>query len=138
MSSITVWFIRCAIIYLLMAVLIGIHMSTAGPVMPYLSIHAHFNLLGFMAMMIYGVGYHILPRFSGKPLWSEGLSYWHLVLANAGLLGMAAGWIVKTATGSPLVLTISAVVESVSIVFFAVNMLKTIKAAPPVKPAAAK
>ena len=31
-------------------------------------VHTHINLLGFMAMMIYGVGYHILPRFMGRPV----------------------------------------------------------------------
>jgi len=30
-------------------------------------VHTHINLLGFMAMMIYGVGYHILPRFMEDP-----------------------------------------------------------------------
>ena len=139
MSSVTVWFVRCGLIYFLAAVLIGIHMTTVGAVMPYVSIHAHFNLLGFMSMMVYGVGYHILPRFSGRPLWSEPLSYWHLILSNVGLVGMAAGWIIKSSGGTTIVLTAFAVVESISIVFFALNMLKTIKAAPaPPKPTPAK
>ena len=30
--------------------------------------HAHLNLPGFMAMMIYGIGYFILPRFTARPL----------------------------------------------------------------------
>ena len=85
MSAITVWFIRFAILYFLAAMLIGIAMTMTGPIYPYMQIHAHFNLLGWMTMMIYGVGYHILPRFSGKPLWSDKLSYWHIWLANAGL-----------------------------------------------------
>ena len=85
MSAITVWFIRFAILYFLAAMLIGIAMTMTGPIYPYMQIHAHFNLLGWMTMMIYGVGYHILPRFSGRPLWSDKLSYWHIWLANIGL-----------------------------------------------------
>lgn len=135
MSKVTVWFIRCAILYFLAAMLLGIFMSHAGAVYPYMPIHVHFNLLGWMSMMIYGVGYHILPRFSGKALWSDGLSVAQLWLANIGLLGMALGW---AAHSTPILLVFS-IIEAVSVVFFALNMFLTIKAAPPPpKPAQAK
>ena len=134
MSKITVWFIRLAIIYFMLAILLGLHMSVTGPVYPWMPIHVHFNLLGWMSMMIYGVGYHILPRFSGVPLWSDKLSYWQMWLANIGLVGMAAGWVVRSSSGSPMLLLAFSLVEGISIVFFALNMFKTIKAAPaPVK-----
>ncbi len=140
MSSITVWFIRCAMIYFLLAILLGIMMTMTGPMYPWMPIHTHFNLLGWMSMMIFGVGYHILPRFSGKPLWSEKLATAQLWIANIGLIGMALGWIVRSSeTGSTTLLTLFAIVEAVSIVFFVLNMLLTIKAAPaPAKPAQAK
>lgn len=131
MSRITVWFIKCAMIYFLLAMLLGIILSVSGPVYPYMPIHVHFNLLGWMSMMVFGVGYHILPRFSGQPLWSEKLSLWHLWLSNIGLIGMAAGWLIRGSGGPAAVLLVFALVESVSIVFFALNMLKTIKAVPP-------
>ncbi len=137
MSVITVRFIKCGMIYFLLAMLLGIILSVSGPVYPYMPIHVHFNLLGWMSMMVFGVGYHILPRFSGTPLWSERLSLWHLWLANIGLIGMAAGWLVKGSGGSTAVLLVFALVESLSIIFFALNMFKTIKAAPPPKPAKA-
>lgn len=134
MSKVTVWFIRFALIYFILAILLGLHMSVTGPVYPWMPIHVHFNLLGWMSMMIYGVGYHILPRFSGVPLWSERLSTWQLWLANIGLVGMAAGWMVRSSGGNPTPLLIFAFIEGVSMVFFALNMFKTIKAAPaPVK-----
>ncbi|MEJ2362507.1 MAG: hypothetical protein P8Z75_14030, partial [Gammaproteobacteria bacterium] len=56
-------------------------------------LHAHLMLLGFMAMMVYGVGLHVLPRFSGRPLFSERLANWQLYVANVGLLIMVAGWL---------------------------------------------
>ena len=134
MSKITVWFIRFALIYFMLAILLGLHMSVTGPVYPWMPIHVHFNLLGWMSMMIYGVGYHILPRFSGVPLWSEKLSYWQMWLANIGLVGMAAGWVVRSSSGNPMMLLAFSLLEGLSIVFFALNMFKTIKAAPaPVK-----
>ncbi len=133
MSTITVWFIRCAMIYFLLAMLLGIMLSVYGPVYPYMPIHVHFNLLGWMSMMVFGVGYHILPRFSGQALWSERLSLWHLWLANIGLIGMTAGWFVRGTGGPTTVLLVFALVESLSVVFFALNMFKTIKPAPPPK-----
>ncbi len=131
MSSITVWFIRLAIIYFVLAIIMGLHMSVAGPVYPWMPIHAHFNLLGWMSMMIYGVAYHILPRFSGRQLFSDKLAYWQLWLANIGLVGMALGWYVRSQSGENTVLLIFSLIETLSIVFFAVNMLATIKPAPP-------
>ena len=136
MSKITVWFIKCALVYFLLAIVLGLHMAVSGTTYPYMPIHAHFNLLGWMSMMIYGVGYHILPRFSGKPLYSEKIAEWQFWLANVGLIGMAIGWMVRSWQGDSSMLLIFAIVEAVSSVMFVVNMFKTIKAAP--APSAAK
>lgn len=130
MSNITVWFIRCAMVYLVAAVLMGVHMAHQGPFYPMIPIHTHINLLGWMSMMIFGVAYHILPRFSGQPLWSERLAVAHLWLANIGLIGMVAGWILEWQEKGGTVLNIFSVVEAVSIFFFVINMFKTVKAAP--------
>ncbi|HLC17913.1 MAG TPA: cbb3-type cytochrome c oxidase subunit I [Thermodesulfobacteriota bacterium] len=138
MSRITVGFIKCALVYFIAAMLLGIYMSASGRVYPWMPIHVHFNLLGWMSMMIFGVGYHILPRFSGRPLWSDTLSVLHIWLANIGLVGMAAGWMMRGSAGTT-VLVIFSIVEAVSIIFFATNMFKTIKAVPAQpKPAPAK
>ncbi len=135
MSKITVAFIRAAMIYFVLAMLLGIRMSRTGASYPSMPMHVHFNLLGWMSMMIYGVAYHILPRFSGQPLWSEKLSKWHFWLANIGLIGMVFGWfLIGSAGGGGALLYISSLIEGVSIIFFAVNMIKTVKAAPPVPP----
>ena len=130
MSNLTVWFIKSALVYFLLATLIGIYMTIAGPLYPFRPIHVHLNLLGWLSMMIYGVAYHILPRFSGMPLWSEKLATAHLWTANIGLLGMSLGWIVMQAGGGVSALHLFALIEGLSIVFFMTNMFKTIKAAP--------
>ncbi len=131
MSKVTVWFIKCAMIYFVIAMLIGIYMTVAGPVYPFRPIHTHFNLLGWMSMMIYGVGYHILPRFSGTPLWSDRLAMVQLWTANIGLVGMALGWIIAgTGNGGMMVLHLFSIVEGLSVVLFVLNMFMTIKPAP--------
>ncbi len=134
MSKITVAFIKAAMVYFVLAMLLGIHMSRTGAVYPSMPVHVHFNLLGWISMMVYGVAYHILPRFSGQPLWNEKLSVWHFWLANIGLVGMALGWILIGGPGGGAILYIFALVEGVSIICFAMNMFNTVKAAPAVPP----
>ncbi len=136
MSKITVWFIKSALIYFMLAIVLGLYMAVSGMIYPYMPIHAHFNLLGWMSMMIYGVGYHILPRFSGKPLYSDKLAEWQFWLANIGLIGMAIGWLIKSWQGDAKILLIFSIVEAAAAVVFVINMFKTIKAAP--MPPAAK
>ncbi|MDH4227607.1 MAG: cbb3-type cytochrome c oxidase subunit I [Deltaproteobacteria bacterium] len=134
MSKVTIWFIRFAMLYFAAAMVIGIVMTISGPVYPLMQIHTHLNLLGWMTMMIYGVGYHILPRFSGAPLWSDRLSAAQLWLSNIGILGMVAGWVILAKGGSFVVLHVFSILEGVSVAMFVVNMFLTIKPAPaPVK-----
>ncbi len=91
-------FIKAGLIYALLGAALGVTMA----IDPSLSVrlrfvHIHINLLGFMAMMIAGVAFHVLPRFSARKLpWPEGMKY-QFILQNVGLLGMVAlyaagGW----------------------------------------------
>ena len=123
MSNLTVNFIKSALLYFLLAVLLGVYMTLNGPVYPNIQVHTHMNLLGWMSMMIFGVGYHILPRFSGRPLWSERLGLWHLYLANIGLIGMVFSWYLYIQ-----LLPLFASIEAISAIMFIVNMLKTVQA----------
>lgn len=134
MSKVTVWFIRCAMIYFAVAMAFGIYMTIKGSGYPILQIHTHLNLLGWMSMMIYGVGYHILPRFSGNPLWSEKLSVVQLYLSNIGIIGMVVGWLILGGGGSFGVLHGFAIIEGISVLIFVINMFLTVKATPPPKP----
>lgn len=124
MSWVTVWFIRTSIIYLAVATVIGIVMTVAPDSIVYLKfIHVHLNLLGFMSMMIYGVGYHIFPRFSGRPIWSEKLTLIQFWTAQFGLLGMSVFHIVEV---HPLFISFS-LVSALSVFLFLLNILKTVK-----------
>ena len=80
-------------------------------------------LLGFIAMMIYGIGLHVLPRFSGNPLFSERLANWQLYVSNGGLWLMSAGWL---GTFNLLVL-IGGMVSWIGIGMFALNIMLTVK-----------
>ncbi len=90
MDRYTKGFILASLVYFFLAALLGIWMGAADTAGWVRFTHVHFNLLGFMAMMIYGVGYFILPRFNGRTLrWPSWVRV-HFWLANIGLVGMAA------------------------------------------------
>ena len=90
MDRYTKGFVVASLVYFFLAAVLGIWMggTDAAAWVPFA--HVHFNLLGFMTMMIYGVGYFILPRFNGRTLrWPSWVPV-HFFVANIGLLGMVA------------------------------------------------
>lgn len=82
-------FLKAGLFYLALGVSAGVLVameSIDGNV--YKFVHLHLNLVGFMLMTIFGVAYHILPRFNGRPLPNPGWLPIQFYLMNAGLLGM--------------------------------------------------
>lgn len=51
----------------------------------------HLFTLGFLTFMIYGVGEHMLPRFTEQPIRLGAWSWSQIALAHLGVLGMVAG-----------------------------------------------
>ncbi len=129
MSFETIWFIRCALIYLGTGVLLGISMAIQPNWMLYIKpTHAHVNLLGFMAMFIYGVAYHVIPRFRGKALFSNKLARYHLILANVALVGMAFSFPLRFTLGAMgnYSLALFGTIQVVAVGMFIVNAWKTL------------
>lgn len=129
MSKISVWFVRCSLVYFSAGILLGIVMALYPETIGNLRfIHVHLNLLGWISMMIFGVSYHVFPRFSGKQLWSERLAEWHFITANAGLIGMAVSYPFWN-SGKPaenVFFVVFSSIEAVSVFMFLINMFKTI------------
>lgn len=89
MNQLSKNFVRASLAYLFIAAVIGtIMISMRSYPAQLLFTHVHLNLLGWMSMMVYGVGYHILPRFSGRPLPFPKLGTFHFYLANISLVGL--------------------------------------------------
>jgi len=99
--------------------------------------HSHFNLLGFMAMIVFGIGYFILPRFNGTDLRWPGWVPVHFWLANITLVGMVVFRGLQIETGSDLfqvLFIIAAALQVVSLFMFIVNIWVTLS--PRKKPSA--
>ena len=127
-------FIVMSVIYLAIASVIGICMLGSQSLMHLKFVHSHLNMLGWVSMMIFGVGYHILPRFSGRPLKSPKIGELQFWLANIGLIGMLLFYTLWT--GNPEILFYRGIatafggLEVLSILLFFYNILATLLAKP--------
>jgi cbb3-type cytochrome oxidase subunit 1 len=93
-------FVRASLIYLGIGTLMGGWMILSPDFrFALIRVHVHILLLGFIAMMIYGVGYHILPRFMGRPVYSHRLGNIQVWLANITLIGLSTSWILEASQG---------------------------------------
>ncbi|MGA7105729.1 MAG: DUF1858 domain-containing protein [Candidatus Deferrimicrobiaceae bacterium] len=126
MDRYTKGFVVAALVYFLLAAILGAWMGSATPAGWVRFAHVHFNLLGFMSMMIYGVGYFILPRFNGRTLHWPSWVPLHFYAANVGLIGMVATAPERPSTGFALFAGLSVV----SAAMFVANLGATMLIAP--------
>ncbi len=126
MDRYTKGFVVASLVYFLLAAVLGTWMGSAATAGWVRFAHVHFNLLGFMCMMIYGVGYFILPRFNGRTLRWPSLVPLHFWAANVGLIGMVATAPERPSTGFALFAGLSVV----SVAMFVVNLGATMLLAP--------
>jgi cbb3-type cytochrome oxidase subunit 1 len=126
-------FIRSSLAWFGVGVLMGLSMAWwPADHLVYRAAHAHANLLGFVSMMIFGVAYHVIPRFAGAPLVSPRLAGLHLWLANVGLATLVSGWILRVWVGGPgtLLIQVGAGLSAVGAFLFIYNIWRTLGAAP--------
>ena len=126
MDRYTKGFVLASLVYFLLAAILGIWMGLAETGESVKFAHVHFNLLGFMSMMIYGVGYFILPRFNARPLKWPQLVPLHFFSANLGLIGMVFTSSERPSAGFALF----ALLSVVSVFLFAINLGVTLAATP--------
>ncbi len=133
-------FILAAIGYLLAGVVLGMGLvSEALDAATVRFAHVHLNLLGFLAMFIYGVAYHILPRFNAKPITHPGLVGVHFYLVNIGLIGMVVFALAGGLYGTGAVhagFIIASTIETAGIVLFAYNIIPVLLTETATQPAA--
>lgn len=122
-------FLRSSVCWLAAGVSLGAAMAVHPVWAIYRPAHLHMNLLGFVSMMIFGVGYHIIPRLAGKPLHSRRLAMVHLWIGNAGLLLFAPGLMLQATAHSaaPLVIGIGATLSAAGAYCFAWQVWQTLR-----------
>lgn len=85
MQNLAIKFIRCAVIYGLLGMAIGIVMAATND-HAQAPTHAHLNLLGWVSMAIFGLVYRAFPTLAVGTL--PKVHFW---IMNVGVIGMIAG-----------------------------------------------
>ena len=85
-------FIRASLLWSAAGIILGVAMAIHPAWIAYRPAHAHMNVVGFLTMLVFGVGYQLLPRLFGHALYSHRLAVAHLFLANAGLAVLILGF----------------------------------------------
>lgn len=92
-------FIRASLLWFAAGIVLGLAIAVEPSWVIYRPAHAHLNVVGLLTMLVFGVGYQLLPRLFGHPLHSESMAVWHLYLANTGLGGLVLGFLIRPHAG---------------------------------------
>lgn len=102
MSKLSLRCIRCAFLALAAGVALGAWFALDRPAGALLRpLHAELNLWGWATLLIYGMGYHMLPRFAGQPLVRTRLAAAQSWLAIAGVALIGLAWVLLLAGWPP-------------------------------------
>lgn len=118
-----------SILYFLIGCVLGAFMFLRpGNIYSIMPAHAHINLVGFVSMMIFGVSYHMFPRFAGKPLYSIKIAKHQFTILNTGLMGMVLIFAFADRDGATyrLLLPLFGTILTSSFVLYLYNAWKTI------------
>lgn len=127
MSWFVTAFVKASLAWLALGVTLGVAMAAHPAWVVYRPAHMHMVLLGFVTMMIYGVAYHVIPRFSGHALYRPRLAGWHWWASNVGLLLMAVGFGLRPhlGPGATPVLATGGVLSALGAYAFAYGIWRT-------------
>lgn len=117
-------FIKVSVVYFVIGVLLGMYMSIVHDY-ALTGVHAHVNLLGWASFALSGVIYCLFPE-AGRSM----LAKIHFWLHNIGLPLMMIG-LTLLLSGMPsfeVLIPIGATLVVLSVILFAVNALKNIRA----------
>lgn len=130
MSILSIRLIKVAFVYLAAGSALGVIFAfdrvLGASLRP---VHAEFNLWGWVTLLIYGMGYHMLPRFTGRPLRSERLAAAQAAIAIGGAALAAAGWLALLVELplARLLLVIGGALELTAALIFTVLMARLLR-----------
>jgi protein-S-isoprenylcysteine O-methyltransferase Ste14 len=83
-------------------------------------------------MLIFGVAYHVIPRFTGHPLHSRRLAELHWWASNVGLVVLVLGFVfLPWAPGARLAIEVGAVLAAIGAFLFIYNLWRTLDGSGP-------
>ncbi len=106
------------------------------PPEPFLGVHLHLITVGWLCLFVFGLGFYILPRVSGRPLHSVPLAVVQFWMLNVGIWlrlvcqPLSATYGIPVSYNGPVVWVVLAVVsaalEFLAIGIFAYNVIRTV------------
>jgi heme/copper-type cytochrome/quinol oxidase subunit 1 len=137
MPLLTRWFVRTAMVYFVLALLVGVALMAQNatelpPAVGALSpIYFHLFMVGWVTQLIFGIGYWLFPTYTKeKPRGSERLAKATYVLLNLGLVLRAISEPINTVTPQALwgwLLALSAIMQWLAGMAFVANSWPRIK-----------
>jgi cbb3-type cytochrome oxidase subunit 1 len=116
--------IKISVIYFMIGVLFGLYMSMTHDY-SFTPVHVHINLLGWTALTLAGIIYHLFPAVSATKLAKA-----HFWLHNIGLPLMMVGLIILISGNEGVVPVIAAggLLTTLAVLLFGYNVLTKLKA----------
>ncbi|MGR3765703.1 cytochrome-c oxidase [Rossellomorea sp. NS-SX7] len=116
--------IKISVVYFMIGVLFGLYMSMTHDY-SFTPVHVHINLLGWTALTLAGIIYHLFPAVAATKLAKA-----HFWLHNIGLPLMMVGLIVLISGNEGIIPVIAAggVLTTLAVLLFGYNVLTKLKA----------
>ena len=135
MPTLTRWFIRLALIYLVIALSVGVIQAGSswwGWNLPGIfPVYIHLFVVGWLTLMIFGVAYWMFPKYSrDRPRLSEPVGWAVFILINLGLVLRAISELLIGAPSGEIwgwVLVFSAVCQWLAGILFVANTWGRVK-----------
>jgi hypothetical protein len=133
MSKYSKWFVLSGLFFLTVGGCFGVLMALRPDWIVYIKFsHIHVMMIGWISMMIFGLGYHVIPRFSASKLIDDKWQMIHWWFANIALIGMISIPLFKYVQSLitirwDLLFLLFGFLQFMGIVIFVVNMLLALK-----------
>lgn len=131
MPTLTRWFVKTAMIYLALSLLLGMGvaynpLSGSGGFTGLFPVYLHLLVFGWLTQLIFGVAYWMFPKYARGPArGSETLGWMTYLLFNIGLLMRAAGELVQQRPPQSIwawMLVVSALLQWLAVMLFIINI----------------
>jgi hypothetical protein len=133
MPLLTRWFLKAALVYLMLALCVGILLALPDAVMipGVFPVYLHLLTFGWLTQLIFGIALWMFPKYSSdKPRGQEWLGWGTFILLNAGLLLRAVFEPINSAASSSFsggMLVLAALLQWLSGAAFVANTWQRIK-----------
>ncbi len=130
MSRLDTLFLRISVVYIMAGLLMGIGMAASQNhgMMP---AHAHINLVGWVAMTIFGLVYRVYPNAAESPLAKAHFWFANLgaLLLTVGVTGITAGY---PESFEPLAI-VGSILFAIGMLLFAIVVYTRVAASEPAR-----